>query len=161
MSRFTWLNHFQDLSLKTRLLWSPVATVPGEAGILTLHTSTRSNDQIIFDFDDHIWWWSLNDSLHNSELKTDLCSWRYMIYTGGLLRGGRLIIMSGTEQMEWHQTHGNHIPRQPLPWTHPPQLRCHQPPVICMIILHYLPIFEVSHGNIPWHNQFTCNSLFS
>jgi hypothetical protein len=25
-----------------------------------------------------------------------------------LLRGGRLIIMAGTAQMEWHQTHGNH-----------------------------------------------------
>uniref|UniRef100_A0A8C7T8Z2 Protein tyrosine phosphatase receptor type N2 n=1 Tax=Oncorhynchus mykiss TaxID=8022 RepID=A0A8C7T8Z2_ONCMY len=39
-----------------------------------------------------------------------------------LLRGGRLTIMAGTEQMEWHQTHGNPvfdtiplIPLQPLP----------------------------------------------
>uniref|UniRef100_A0A8C8F6L9 Protein tyrosine phosphatase receptor type N2 n=1 Tax=Oncorhynchus tshawytscha TaxID=74940 RepID=A0A8C8F6L9_ONCTS len=26
-----------------------------------------------------------------------------------LLRGGRLTIMAGTEQVEWHQTHGNHV----------------------------------------------------
>jgi hypothetical protein len=26
-----------------------------------------------------------------------------------LLRGGQLIIMAGTEQMEWHSTHGNHV----------------------------------------------------
>uniref|UniRef100_A0A4W5LM42 LIM zinc-binding domain-containing protein n=1 Tax=Hucho hucho TaxID=62062 RepID=A0A4W5LM42_9TELE len=54
-----------------------------------------------------------------------------------LLRGERLIIMAGTEQMEWHQTPGNHvfdtiplIRLQSLPQTRPPQLRCHQPPVI-------------------------------
>ena len=57
-----------------------------------------------------------------------------------LVRGGRLIIMSGMEQMEWCQTHGNLlfelfdsiplIPLHPLPWARPPQLRCHQPPVI-------------------------------
>uniref|UniRef100_A0A4W5RQB8 Kinesin family member 1A n=1 Tax=Hucho hucho TaxID=62062 RepID=A0A4W5RQB8_9TELE len=57
-----------------------------------------------------------------------------------LLRGGRLIIMAGTERMEWHQTHGNHvfdvvdtfplIPLRPLPRARPPQLRYHQPPVL-------------------------------
>ena len=57
-----------------------------------------------------------------------------------LVRGGRRIIMAGTEQMEWHQTHGNHVfdvfntippfPLQPLPRARPPQFRCHQPPVI-------------------------------
>jgi hypothetical protein len=26
-----------------------------------------------------------------------------------LLRGGRLIIMAGTERMEWHQINGNHV----------------------------------------------------
>jgi hypothetical protein len=26
-----------------------------------------------------------------------------------LLRGGRFIIIPGTEQMDWHQTHGNHV----------------------------------------------------
>ena len=26
-----------------------------------------------------------------------------------LLRGGRLIIMAGTSQMEWNQAHGNHV----------------------------------------------------
>ncbi|CDQ98955.1 unnamed protein product [Oncorhynchus mykiss] len=43
-------------------------------------------------------------------------------------------------QIEWHQSPGNHvidlfdtiplIPLQPLPQAHPPQLRCHQPPVV-------------------------------
>ena len=57
-----------------------------------------------------------------------------------LLRGGRLIMMAGTERMEWHQTHGHHgnyvfdtippILLQPLPRVHPPQLRCHQPPAV-------------------------------
>nr|XP_046147162.1 synaptotagmin-like protein 3 isoform X3 [Oncorhynchus gorbuscha] len=54
-----------------------------------------------------------------------------------LLRGGWLIIMARTEQMEWHQTHRNHvfntiplIPLQPLPRACPPQLNCHQPPVL-------------------------------
>ena len=54
-----------------------------------------------------------------------------------LLRGGRLIIMARTKQMEWHQTHRNHvfntiplIPLQPLPRACPPQLSCHQPPVL-------------------------------
>ena len=64
------------------------------------------------------------------------CQWR-------LLRGGRLIITAGTERMECHQTPGNHgnhvivvfntvplIPLQLLPRAHPPQLRCHQPPVV-------------------------------
>ena len=41
--------------------------------------------------------------------------------------------MAGTERMEWHQRHGNHvfdtIPLQPLPQACPPQLKCHQPPV--------------------------------
>ena len=53
-----------------------------------------------------------------------------------LLRGGRLLIMAGTERMEWHQTHGNHvfdvldaILLQPIPRARSPQLRCHQPPV--------------------------------
>ena len=57
-----------------------------------------------------------------------------------LLRRGRLIIMAGTASMEWHQTHGNNvfdvfdtiplILLQPLPQPRPPQLRCHQPPVL-------------------------------
>ena len=57
-----------------------------------------------------------------------------------LLRGGRLILMAGMVPMEWHQKHGNHgnhvfdvfdtIPLQPLPQAGPPQLRCHQPPVV-------------------------------
>ena len=49
-----------------------------------------------------------------------------------LLRGGRLIILSG---MEWHQTPGNHvfdvfdtITLQQLLLARPPQLRCHQHP---------------------------------
>jgi hypothetical protein len=52
----------------------------------------------------------------------------------------RLIIMAGTEQIEWHQTPGNHvfdvfdtiplIQLQSLPLARSPQLRCHQPPVI-------------------------------
>jgi hypothetical protein len=43
--------------------------------------------------------------------------------------------------MEYHQTHGSHvfyvvdtfppIPLQPLPFACPPQLRCHQTPVLC------------------------------
>ena len=61
-------------------------------------------------------------------------------YQWRLLRGGRFIIMSGTERMERHQTPGNHvfdvfhtiplIQIQSLPPTCPPQLRCHQPPVV-------------------------------
>ena len=57
-----------------------------------------------------------------------------------LLSGGQLIIMAGMEQMEWYQTHGNHvfdicdtiplIRLQTLPRARPPQLRCDQPPVI-------------------------------
>ena len=49
-----------------------------------------------------------------------------------MLRGERLIIMPGTEQMEWNQTPGNHvfdvfdtvplIPLQPLPQARSPQL---------------------------------------
>jgi hypothetical protein len=50
--------------------------------------------------------------------------------------GGQLIIMARMEQMECHQTHGNHvfdtILLQPLPRACPPQLRCHQPPGIAM-----------------------------
>jgi hypothetical protein len=57
-----------------------------------------------------------------------------------LLRGERLIIMSGTKQMERHQIPGNYvfdvfvtiplIPLQSLLQAHSPQLRCHQPPVL-------------------------------
>jgi hypothetical protein len=71
-----------------------------------------------------------------------------------LLRGVRLITMVVTARMEWHQTmlqlahsspHLSHvnenvflyvfytippIPLQPLAQAPPPQLRCHQPPVI-------------------------------
>ena len=35
------------------------------------------------------------------------CGGQYS-YQWRLLRGGRLIIMAGTAQMEWHQTPGNH-----------------------------------------------------
>jgi hypothetical protein len=55
--------------------------------------------------------------------------------------------MAGMEQMEWHQAHGNHvldvsdtvppIPLQLLLQARPPQLRCHQPPVVCM---YYAPL---------------------
>ena len=34
---------------------------------------------------------------------------RYSINHGRLLKGGQPIIISGTEIMEWHQTHGNHV----------------------------------------------------
>ena len=54
--------------------------------------------------------------------------------------GERLIIMPGMEQMEWHQTPGNHvfdvfntiplIPLQSLPQVCSSQLRGHQPPVL-------------------------------
>ena len=50
------------------------------------------------------------------------------------------MIMAVTERMEWHQTPGNHVSDvfdtislvllRPLPRARPPQLRCHQPPVI-------------------------------
>ena len=66
-------------------------------------------------------------------------SMRLKAWQRRLLRGERLIIMTGTEQMEWHQIHGNHvfdvfdiislIPLQSLPRACSPQLRCHQPPV--------------------------------
>ena len=53
-----------------------------------------------------------------------------------LLRGGQLIIMSVMDQIEWHQTHGQHgfdvfdtIPLQLLPRVCPPQIWCHEPPV--------------------------------
>ena len=63
-----------------------------------------------------------------------------------LLRGGRLIILSRTEQMGMHQTEENHvfdifdsIPLQPLPHAGPPQLRCHQPAVILSVhVVKYL-----------------------
>ena len=83
-------------------------------------------------------------------LRGHLQQWR-------LLRGGRLIIMPGLEQMEWHQTHGNYvlyvfdtvplIPLQPLPQARSPQLRCCQPPVI------YCPkCFIVSYtGQVEWN----------
>ena len=82
--------------------------------------------------------WEQN-SLHEYFLEPCVCvsQWR-------LLRGGQLIIMSGMALMEWHQTHGNHvfdvfdtiplILLQPLPWASPPQLRCHQPPVVCVCL---------------------------
>jgi hypothetical protein len=64
----------------------------------------------------------------------EMCS---AVEAGG---GGQRIVMSGTELMEWHQTNRNHvfnvfdniplIPLQPLPRACPPQLRCHQPPVV-------------------------------
>ena len=48
-----------------------------------------------------------------------------------LLREGQLIIMVGTEQMEWHQTRGNYVldifdtvPLQPLPILQRKQQRC-------------------------------------
>ena len=44
-----------------------------------------------------------------------------------LLRGGWFIIMAGIERMELIFDTIPLIPVQPLP--HPPQLRCHQPPV--------------------------------
>ena len=66
-----------------------------------------------------------------------------------MLRGGRLIIMSGTEQMEWQQTQGNHVFNvvdtvppillQPLPRAHPPQLRCHQSPVLWSCVYVWIP----------------------
>ena len=55
----------------------------------------------------------------------------------------RLMIIPGTEQMEWHQTPGNHvfdvfdtiplIPLQSLPRARAPQLWCHQPPVLLRV----------------------------
>ena len=59
-----------------------------------------------------------------------------------LLRGERLIILAGTERMEWHQTHGNHVfdVFDTFPRAHPPQLRCYQPPLTDWIGLgkHYV-----------------------
>lgn len=62
------------------------------------------------------------------------------------LRGERLIIMSGTAHMEWHQTLGFQvvdvfdniplIPLQSLPQARTPQLSCHQPPVNCGYVWH-------------------------
>jgi hypothetical protein len=64
------------------------------------------------------------------------------VYQWRLLRGERLIIMSGTGQMEWHQTPVNNmfdvfdtiplIALQSLPRVHSPQLKCQQCPVVCM-----------------------------
>lgn len=49
-------------------------------------------------------------------------------------------MVAGAEQMEWHQAHRNHvfdgfdsiplIPLQPLARACPPQLSCHQYPVV-------------------------------
>ena len=65
-----------------------------------------------------------------------------------LPRGGRRIIMAGTEQMEWLQPHVNYvfdifdtiplIPLQPLARARPPQLRCHQPPVNLILCDNWL-----------------------
>ena len=38
-----------------------------------------------------------------------MCTVWYSDSTGGCWGGERLIIMAGTEQMEWHQTLGNHV----------------------------------------------------
>ena len=57
-------------------------------------------------------------------------------YHRRLLRGGRLVMMSGIKWSGEWKWYGNHvfdtiqfIPLQPLLWAHPPQIRCHQPPV--------------------------------
>ncbi|CDQ75192.1 unnamed protein product [Oncorhynchus mykiss] len=79
--------------------------------------------------------------------------------------------------MEWHQAPGNQvfdvfdtiplIPLQPLPRARPPQLRCHQPPVLCLSISlsPSSPSFPASQVNklclyrrqrclFPWDSQF-------
>ena len=83
------------------------------------------------------------------------------VYQWRLLMGGRLIIIAGTKLMEWHLSPGNHvfdvfdtIPRillQSLPRARPPQLRCHQPPV--MYMYSFYVIFFVKPGSI----NFCCN----
>lgn len=73
--------------------------------------------------------------------------------TEGLLRGGRLKIMTGREWLEWsdwngvtgmewqewYQQHGNNvfdtIPFQPLLRACPPQWSCNQPPVDLVFLL--------------------------
>ena len=82
-------------------------------------------------------WWEPFCPPHTCLIVKHTNQWR-------LLRGGRLLIMAGTERLECHQTHSNHVfavfytvpptPLQPLPRAHPSQLRCHQPPVTWMFL---------------------------
>lgn len=86
----------------------------------------------------HFWACLISALGRESTLLHALCN-SYKTWCGYQWRGGRLIILSRTEWMEWHHAHINHvfdtippIPLQPLPQASPPQLRCQQYPVVAM-----------------------------
>ena len=80
--------------------------------------------------------------------------------------------MSGTEQMEWYQAHGNYVfvvfdtiplsRLMSLPRAHPPQLWCHQPPVVTNTIENILQEIVIITNDFSFHSvslslHFTSN----